>query len=278
MRTDCHTHTSVSPDSEAPIEAMLSAARAKGITHYAVTDHIELCRWYPRETYGAAAKDDIKAYDFKTSFEKSLAQNEAAREKAEGIIIASGIELGEPETDFALSEALYRDPRLDLVLASVHELPEEGDFYFMDYTRVDARVLMEKYFSRLWEIARHDCFDVMAHLTYPLRYIIGREHLAVKPEDYLEMAAEIYRELIRNKKGLELNTAYYLRPYGQPSPEEPLLRLYRELGGELLTIGSDAHRPEDVGSGLEEGLALARACGFTQVCWYEHHEPQMVKI
>lgn len=276
---DCHTHTEVSPDSSASLSEMCRAAREKGIRYYAVTDHVELCRWYPQAHYGAEARDGGDGFGYAARFARSMQQNQAMKaQQTADLTFISGIELGEPNADLPLAETIYRDERLDLVLASLHELPGEMDFYFLDYTQTDAEALLEAYFAELLHIARQNCFDVLAHLTYPLRYIVGRDGISVDMGKFRDCIAEIYRTLIARGKGIELNTAGFRRAYGKPSPEEELLRLYRDMGGTILTIGSDAHCPADVGGGIPEGLALARACGFDRICWYQQHTPQFVDI
>ena len=180
MLTDCHTHTEASPDSEAPLSEMCRAAREKGIRYYAVTDHVELCRWYPQAHYGADAEDSGDGFDYAARFARSMQQIQAERaQQAENFTLISGVELGEPDADFALAEQIYRDERLDFVLASLHELPGEKDFYLLEYTPDNVEQLLNAYFAELLCIAQQDCFDVLAHLTYPLRFICGRDNISV---------------------------------------------------------------------------------------------------
>ena len=279
MLTDCHTHTEASPDCDAPLSEMCRAAREKGIRCYAVTDHVELCRWYPQAHYGAGAEDSGDGFDYAARFARSMQQIQAEKaQQTDDFTLISGVELGEPDADPALAETIYQDERLDFVLASLHELPGEKDFYFLDYTQDNAEQLLETYFAELLHIARQGHFDVLAHLTYPLRFIAGRDNISVNMGKFRDCIAEIYRTLIARGKGIELNTAGYRRSYGKPSPEEELLRLYKDMGGKILTLGSDAHRPEDVGGALEKGAALAKSCGFTEVCYFLRHAPHFVTL
>jgi histidinol-phosphatase (PHP family) len=276
--TDCHTHTDISPDSDAKIASMLAAARQADLFAYAVTDHIELTRWYPQGYYKAHPRNEEDFFNYAARFELAMQQNLRAKETAGDMTFISGTELGEPDVDFALAERIYRDPRLDFVIASLHELQGKLDFYFLDYTQEDPDALLERYYTTLLTIAEHDCYDVLGHITYPLRYIEGDAGIPVDAAKYRDMIAEIFKAVIARGKGIELNTSGYRQTYGKPFPDGDLLRLYKDLGGKILTLGSDAHRPEDVAGGIAEGAELARATGFDRIAYYLRHDPLYISI
>ncbi len=276
---DCHTHTDCSPDSDASVFEMCDRAKQLGIQAFAVTDHIELCRFYPQGFYAAEARNEEEFFDYAARYERAMQQNMQAKEKyGGGLLLISGIEMGEPNADFALAESLLQDKRLDFVIASLHELPDKPDFYFLDYGKEDVAALLDAYFSELLKICRWGKFDVLGHLTYPLRYIIGDGGVPVDMKQWQEYVAECLKAVIRNGRGIELNTSGYRQKYGMPFPHEEYLRLYRDLGGTLLSLGSDAHRPEDVGGGIAQGAALAKVCGFDRVCYFLRHEPHFIEI
>lgn len=275
---DCHTHTEISPDSEASVTGMCERARALGLRAYAVTDHVELCRYFPQGYYGTQPRNEEDFFDYAARFERAMQQNEEARAQCRDLCFVSGIEMGEPDADFGLAQSLYRDKRLDFTIASLHELQGRLDFYFLDYTKEDVPALLDAYFTALEAISVHDCYDVLGHITYPLRYIEGEAGIRVPMERYRERIAQILKNVIARGKGIELNTSGYRQRYGRPFPEEGLLRLYRDLGGTVLTLGSDAHCPEDVGGGIAQGAALAAACGFDKVCYFLRHEPYWIEL
>lgn len=276
---DCHTHTVISPDSEAQLSDMCHAAQAQGLQAFAVTDHIELCRYYPQGYYKAKPRNEEDFFDYAARWERSMEQNCLVKDlTGDSFTFISGIELGEPDADFPLAESLYRDKRLDFTIASLHELQGKLDFYFLDYTKENVPALLEKYFAALLRIAEWGYFDVLGHITYPLRYIEGDGGIPVDMAQYRDCIAEIFRAVIRNGKGIELNTSGFRQSYGKPFPDEALLRLYKDLGGTILTLGSDAHTPEDVGGGIPEGIALAKACGFEKVCYFLRHEPHFIQL
>lgn len=276
---DCHTHTYCSPDSDASLGAMISHAQALGLSAFAVTDHIELCRFYPQGFYGVPARNEEDFFDYAARYEKSMEQNQIAKELYAGTMtFISGIEMGEPNADFALAESLLADKRLDFVIASLHELPDQLDFFFLDYTQQNVEKLLDDYFAELLKICQWGKFDVLGHLTYPLRYIVGDAGIPVDMVRCEEYIAECLKAVIRNGRGIELNTSGFRQKYGKPFPQEEYLRLYKDLGGTILSLGSDAHCPEDVGGGIAQGAALARACGFGKVCYFLRHEPHFIEI
>ena len=130
---DLHTHTNLSPDSDAALGEMLRAAQEMALPVFAVTDHIELCRWYSQGFYGTQPRNEEDFYDYAARWEQAMEQNRRARMLAGGSLrFVSGIELGEPDADFSLAESLYRDVRLDFTIASLHELQGKLDFYVLD--------------------------------------------------------------------------------------------------------------------------------------------------
>lgn len=274
---DCHTHTCCSPDSSAQLGDMLRQADSLGMTAFAITDHIELCRFFSQSFYGAKPRNAEDFFDYGARYETSVQACTLAKDLYGGNMrLICGIEMGEPNADPALAESLLQDKRLDFVIASLHELPDMLDFYFLEYDSENAPGLLDRYFETILQICQWGKFDVLGHLTYPLRYMINAGITDISP--WKECIAESYRAIIRNGKGIELNTSGYRQVYGRPFPDRELLQLYRDLGGTILTLGSDAHCPKDVGGGIEQGTALAKSVGFEKVCYFLRHEPHWIEI
>ncbi len=278
MLIDCHNHTHNSPDgeNESVLERCARAAEL-GIGVLAVTDHCEVNRFFSLAHYGVEP-NGYDTYDFGRDFELSMQENTAAKVHAPaGVKLLCGIELGQATHELALAEHVYADVRLDFVIGSMHQLPGWDDFAFLDYSKVDAAALFHE---NLWEIARlanTDTYDVLGHITYALRYMAAAGiHLELAP--YREELAEIFRIVIAKGKGIEINTSGLRQAYGDTFPNLECLKLYRDLGGEILTIGSDAHSNLDLGKGIAQGLDIARAAGFTNIAYFEKHEPQFLKL
>ena len=121
-------------------------------------------------------------------------------------------------------------------------------------------------------------FDVLGHLTYPLRYICGDSGIFVDMERYAHIIDEIFRTLIKKGCGIEINTSGLRQKIGVTLPELRYVKRYYDLGGRIITVGSDAHRTEDLGKGTETGIEIARSAGFTEIACYKNRNPIFIKI
>jgi histidinol-phosphatase (PHP family) len=161
----------------------------------------------------------------------------------------------------------------------MHHTGNREDFYYLRYTtRAQCLPLLEEYLQCLLALSRTDFFDSLAHLTYPLRYMRYRDGVDVDLTPFDDLVQEILTNLVHRGKALELNTSGYRTCGGNPMPPEDILRRYRALGGELITIGSDAHCPEHMASGLTQGLELLRHCGFRYLTLYQNRIPQQILL
>ena len=174
-----------------------------------------------------------------------------------------------PHLNPAAAAAICARPEADFILGSVHNLsPERGgtDLFFLDFSTVQACYdALDDYFASLALLAATDFYDVLAHLIYPLRYM----QAPVTLNRYQDAIRAILRTAVEKGRVMEVNTCR-----GRTLEEwRPILALYRDCGGELVTVGSDAHTPADVGKGVRAACALLRECGFRRVCTYEKHQP-----
>ncbi|MCH5183928.1 MAG: histidinol-phosphatase HisJ family protein [Oscillospiraceae bacterium] len=271
---ECHTHNHISFDAEGTLDAMCDSAIRAGVGTLALTNHYEL---------DAVLAGRCGAPDHLAEEQEFL----AAKEKYAGrLTLLRGIELGQPYASLEESERLLRARPYDVVLGSVHLLSDGTDFY--DYenaplTDEQYRAMWEDYLGLLLKNASVSPVDVQTHLTYPLRYIPAdrRERITGMPGRAVELFEPILRKLVERGVALEINTAALRRPAAllpEPDPGLALLKRYRELGGELLSIGSDAHRPADVAAGLREGTRLAQQAGFRYFAVFRERKPYLVSM
>lgn len=256
--TDFHTHSILSFDGQAPLSQMAAAARAAGVRELCVTDHCDFL-----DEGGAP----VRTYDWDRAVEQ-FEQTAAALAGGE-LTLRLGLELGMPHLDPAAAQAICSRDGVDFILGSVHNLSPErggGDFYYEDLTDPAACYgVLDDYFASLLALARTDYYDVLAHIIYPLRYM----NPAVTLERYTDVIRAILRAAVERGRGIELNTCR-----GQTlEPWRPILALYRACGGEIVTLGSDAHTPGDVGRGIPEALALLEQCSFRRFAVYRRHQP-----
>ena len=275
---DCHTHSTNSPDGHSSPEEMLNTAMEKGFSAYALTDHCEVNRWFSIEHYGAEP-NEYDTYDFGADFEKSMRHNTALKEKYNGKInFLCGIELGQAPFDFGLSEAIVSDRRLDFVIGSIHQIKAKDDFAFLDYSNNDIDKLLTDYYDDMYSLCKWNKFDILGHITYPLRYIEGDNGIKVDMSEYEEIIRLCFKTLIENGKGIEINTSGLRQAYGQTFPNLYWVKMFREMGGEILSLGSDAHKAEDLGKGIEDGAKIALEAGFTHLCYFKERKPNFIKI
>ncbi len=268
---DLHIHSNNSFDAVSSVDELCKSAINSGLYAIAITDHCE-------------APDIIKGDNCEYGcFDKLIpnsikeAQN-AKRKYSDNLKVLCGIELGEPMHDKNCTQKALSYGDYDFILASVHNLRNTEDFYFLDYTKLDVNELLTKYFNELIETASFEHFDSLAHLTYPLRYILDKTGNLPDLSLFSEQIDEIYKILIKNNKALEINVSGLFKELKTTLPDEKLVRRFKELGGKYITIGTDSHNAESVGKGIEEGIEVAKRAGFTQYTIFEKRKPIMIDI
>ncbi len=275
---DCHTHTCNSPDAENTVSELCEQAIALGLDVLAITEHCEVNRYYGIEYYNAKP-NGYDTYDFQLDFEKSMKDNTFAQQKYHGKLnLICGIELGQATHDLELAEKIISDERLDFVIGSMHQLPNHDDFAFIDYNEVDIPSLLMENYLEVLKLCEWGKFDVLGHLTYTLRYIVGNYGIDVDMKPYEEIIAECYRVLISKGKGIEINTSGLRQTYGKTFPDLNYIKLYKDLGGKILSIGSDSHTTYDLAKGIPQGVELAKLAGFTEVCYFKKRKPYFINL
>jgi len=276
--TDCHTHTSVSPDGRDTVLAGAMKAADIGLKAYAVTEHCEANRLYGIENCPFTYNEEHYFNNLEI-FERSMAANEEAAEKISGSInFINGIELGQATHNFSDAELISDDERLDFIIGSMHELPGKEDFAFLDYKNENIDSVLSEYFDELIKLCEWGKFDTLGHLTYPLRYIVGENHIDTDISCYEEKIRRIFTLLSHSDKGLEINTSGLRQLYGKTFPELKYIKMFRECGGKIITVGSDSHCTDDIGKGIKEGIALAKEAGFEKVYYFKKHVPYGISI
>ncbi len=254
-RCDSHIHTDNSFDSETPAELQIQRAHELGIEYKTITDHCDVLNWNDMD------------------IARSNAQAVELNEKYPDMTVLRGIELGEPLQDLEGTAQALSLCEYDFVLCSLHNIRSEEDFYYLHPTLDEAHDLLTRYFDELLEMVRWNEFDSLAHLTYPLRYMVGREKLNIDMTVYKPVIREILGTLAANGKALEINTSGRRNPDGFLMPTVEYVRLFKELGGRYITLGSDAHVPEHIAVGMADGIAAAKEAGFDSATVFISRKP-----
>jgi histidinol-phosphatase (PHP family) len=265
---DLHAHTDNSFDGHHSAVFLCETAAARGLRALALTDHVEM-DFYREQSFDRTAKQ---------SYFEIVKARSAFRGK---LIVCAGVELGQPTYSLPGSEQLIQQYSYDVVLGSIHNLREKKDFWFMtaeDFAGGRAQALLREYFDELLLLAEWGGFDVLTHLTYPLRYIEGKHGIPIDRATYAEQVDAVLEAAVKNRLALEINTSGLRQRINETSPAEWVVRRFRELGGQRITVGSDAHVAEDLGAGLEQGMDIALRCGFTYMTLYQKREPIEIEI
>jgi len=268
--TDFHCHSKVSVDGEDTMAAMARAEYEAGVRCLCFTEHCDTVDW------------QTLAFDPNclTVPARALAALEECRaELPADMDVRVGIELGETTFHPELAEPLYRAEGLDFVLGSLHITPEYGDYFNLRFeTPERCRHFLSHYLETLTDIARAGFFDVMAHIGYLRRYMLEQgldEGLCLAQNG--EAINTLFRILLEKGKGIELNSSG-IRDGSGPFPSADILKRWRALGGEIVTVGSDAHNVRDAGACLAEAYELLRSLGYRYVAVYKNHKPEFLRL
>ncbi len=277
--TDCHTHTSISPDGKNTVYEAAQRAKQLNLSAYAVTEHCEANRLFgPPDECSVDYNDEHYYFNFDV-FQKSMSENIKIKEMfSSSLNFINGIELGQATHDFDATEKIISDERLDFTIGSMHELPGKQDFAFLDYKNEKVNSILADYFSELLKLCTWGKFDVLGHLTYPLRYIEGENKIKVDISCFDEIIMKCFTIISSYDKGIEINTSGLRQLYGKTFPELKYIKMFRECGGKIITIGSDSHCTEDIGRGVKDGEELARAAGFNCIYYFKKHIPYGIKL
>ena len=260
---DTHTHSVNSFDGHHTCHELCKGIIENGGIGIAITDHCDI--------------DGLKREAFE-SFEKQYNEVEEAKKDFDSIKVYKGIELGQPLYEKELSEELLEKFNFDFVLGSVHNLKNMEDFYFLDYSQYDIYQLLHRYFEAVLDVAKWNKTDSIAHLTYPLRYIVAREKINVDMSRFDDIIEEIFEAIISNEKALELNVSGLSMEMNDTLPSPEYIKRFHDMGGKYVTVGSDSHYCEKVCNNIDKGYDILKSCGYDYFTVFENRQPKLIKI
>ena len=262
ITADFHAHTSFSSDSDEQMERAAEAAVKAGLKTLCITEHMDYD--YP----GGEFILDTSAY---------RAEHLRVKELFAGRLeLLFGVELGLMD---------YLSPRLcdyiaqwdfDFIIGSSHLINGVDPYYPEYFAQHGDREGIRLYFeSILSNIRAFDGFDVYGHLDYAVRYSAAKSY---SPSDFSDLLDEILKALISAGKGIELNTAGLKYGLGWAHPHPLLLKRYRELGGEIITVGSDGHKAEHYAYAFDKAADILKAAGFRYYTVFRGRKPEFIKL
>lgn len=284
MKADYHLHCEFSDDSTEPMENQIGQAIAIGLDEICFTDHVDYGikrDWDdPRGieyrngdgiSSPAGCRDPIANVDYPNYFAKLHRMQEQYKGK---ITIKAGLEFGIQTITISDYEKLYNryEDQLDFVLLSMHQVNNQ-EFWTGDFTRGRTqKEYNDAYYDEIYKVQqKFKNYSVLAHLDLLARY----DPAGVYPfEMEKDRIAAILELAIKDGKGIEINTSSWHYGLADTQPSKKILRLYKDLGGEIITIGSDAHKKEFLGNHFADARRILRdEIGFTQFCTFDHMEP-----
>ena len=263
---DYHVHSSFSSDSNEEMENQIKAAISLGLKQMAFTDHIDY--EYP----------DI-AFPFMIDYNHYVKVFDTLKEKYKNQIdLVLGVEIGfQPHVVNQIEEALSQYP-FDFVICSTH-VCDRLDLYNGDFFKnKDKKNAYLRYFECvLYNVKNFINYDVYGHIDYINRYGNYNDRV-LSYEDYQDIIDSILKTIIESGKGIEINTSGFRYGLGYANPKLEILKRYKELGGNIITIGSDAHASKDIASYFDEAYKLLDAAGFSEITLFKNRKPHFIKI
>lgn len=264
---DYHLHSKYSFDGQADIEKICDQAILSGMQEIALTDHLDIYTDQP--------------YDFQLDCETLYKDVQNAQEQYKGRLkVRFGVEFGQPQMNPGQANRYLQawGDKLDFIIGSIHNIDKDFDIYYFDFKNGDCKALYQNYLEWLLVLARDWEFDVMGHITYPLRYMhqFAGAELDLKP--YTDQFTALFKLLVARGKGIEVNTSGYLKAMNDAMPNLEVLKLYRACGGEIVTVGSDSHQAKTVGLTIKKGCDLLQAAGFKYVTAFEQRRPKFYEL
>lgn len=239
------------------MEIVCRAALRMGMEEIAITDHVDF-----------EPLDECHGYFKSRRFWRDL---QRCRDLfGDWLTIRAGAECGESHRYAQEVERVLSAHPYDFVLGSIHWAAGRPTFHesFFDGLKLDEGLGL--YFDVLGDLAEQGDYDVLAHLDIIRRAAFrrfGLQELDLQPHE--ERIRRVLRAVAQRGKGVEINTSTQRRGMGPPGPPVQVLRWFRQEGGQIVTLGSDAHRPEDVGADLDLALDMMRQAGFERPARFE---------
>lgn len=287
MYADYHLHCEYSDDSNEPMENQIQQAIASGLDEMCFTDHVD---------YGIKRDwDDPAGINIRHAIEHGKevdlvlanvnypkyfeALNVYQKKYASSITIKKGLEFGIQSITVDAYEklyALYQD-ELDFVLFSMHQV-NNLEFWTQDFQKGKTqKQYNDEYYKEIYQTMQmFHHYSCLAHLDLLARYDENGIYPFEKEKDII---AEILKYAIQDGKGIEINTSSWKYGLKDTQPSRAILKLYKDLGGKIITVGSDAHETKYLASHIKDAYdILKNEIGINEICTFDHMQPIFHKI
>ncbi len=266
--TDLHMHSSFSEDSDTPMEEQIKSSISKGLKYICFTEHMDMD--FPENEEGLTFLCDTESY-----YEKYL---ECSLKYGDRIKLLFGIEYGlQPHLKEKMREYVSKYP-FDMVIGSSHVVNKKDPYYKEYYLGRDEKTAYLEYFESVLENVKiFDDYDVYGHIDYVVRYGPNKNR-DYSYREYGDILDEILKRIIEKGKGIEINSAGFAYGLKEPNPSREVLKRYKELGGEIITVGSDAHTSDRVAYSFDKVKELLLSLGYGYYTIFFKRKAEFVKI
>jgi histidinol-phosphatase (PHP family) len=252
------------------MEDMIRQGISLGLSEMCFTEHND---------FDYSVSEDVPQGMFELNPDSYLYELIKYKEKyADQITIRFGLELGLQKHLSRRNAAFAKAHEYDFIIASSHICGGRDPYYpsfFEGRTKEEA---YREYFESILENLKvFSNFDVYGHLDYVVRYGPAAEE-GYSYEMYQEILEKILQKILDMGKGIELNTSAFAKGLKEPNPCTDILKRYRSLGGELITVGSDAHSPAQIACAFDRAADILKDCGFTHYATFENRSPVFHKL
>lgn len=264
MFYDYHMHSNFSNDSKSSMEDMIKKSISLGLKEICFTDHVDY--------------DLANDFDWGIDYDKYFSSIEYFQNKYDGKInIKKGIELGLQNQIINKCSADATKYPFDFIICSLHAI-DRIDLYFGDFFKdKDQHTAYEVYFKELYNIVKdYKNYSVLGHLDLVKRY--GNYDNILDDSLFSDIIEAILKQVIYDGKGIEINTSCYRYNLPDLTPSRHIINMYKDLGGEIITTGSDSHNPSQIAYNFDYIYSYLKNCGFNHVCKFDKMNPSFIKI
>lgn len=271
MKTDYHVHTEYSDDSVYPMRDLIEDAIDLGVDEICLTDHVDYGvkhDWDEGVEIQYRHGEPLANADYPKLYDEYLRLSEEYKDQ---IKVRFGLEFGMQRHTIPQFEKLFARYPFDFILLSIHQV-DDTEFWTGDFQKNRSQKEYNlRYYEELLYLTKHyKDYSVLAHLDLITRY----DPLGPYPfEELRPILTEILKQVIQDGKGIEINSSNHRYGLSDMTPSREILRLYKDLGGRILTFGSDAHKKEHLFAYMPQTMAEAKKLGFTEFCTFEKMEP-----
>ena len=265
-KVDCHTHSSFSADSQTPLKDAVLRAKKLGLDGISFTDHLDL---------GHDDPEKIMTFDFA---QRATQITQLQEHFKDSIKIFKGLEVGFQPHIIPGIQNIIKAYDFDVIICSVHAISRVFAYEALFYEGKPKHQAYAEYLTAIYEsVATFDDFDIVGHIGYMCRYAPYQDK-SLKYADHREIVDAILKKVIEKDKGIEVNTAGFSYNLGFTHPDFDIIQRYKELGGSIITLGSDAHDVQRIGDRFDSIIKRLAHIGFSHVAYFEKRTPIFIRI